>query len=220
MLSYRKNSTVLYFIICLLSAAFTLASCGGGGGSATTTGSLSIINSTSKNMTEVYLAETSSAYWGTNHLSSSIASGDSVLLTDIPTGTYDCLAVFTDSYSTYYAYATDFPITDGQTYTLTAYDSSLSGSIKIANNHASLLINRIYIITDLATTPSPGDASWGTPVFDTPMSPGASLQFIGMVPGNYDVWIEMSDGTDFVNTNTYPNSTPITSGQLFTITVQ
>jgi hypothetical protein len=81
--------------------------------------------------------------------------------------------------STYYAYKTNFAITSGNTYALTVYDSSFSGTLIVNNNSASYPITALYI----STTSLGG----GVNQLSTSIAPLGTRQIVGLPSGTYYV---------------------------------
>lgn len=172
-------------LVVLCVATMLFAGCGGGGGSsstpAPTTGSVKFVNNATFNywIDEAYVALSSSSTWGTKRNSSAILPGSSWTLSGLAAGTYDARIVSFGTVSTYYAYSYVFPITVGTTYTLTATDSSYTGSLIVDNTNATFPITALYVSTTCL--------GCGTNVLSTSIAPLATRQIVNIPSGTYFV---------------------------------
>ena len=195
-----KKWSMNLVVLCVTTMLF--AGCGGGGGSssppAPTTGNLKIVNASLSGYTidKAYASLSSSGTWGPQQNSSAIAAGSSLTLSGLTAGTYDAYIVSYGAISTYYAYNYGFPITVGNTYTLTATDASYTGSLIVYNTNATYPITALYISTS-------GDAG-GTNVLSTSIAPGTSSQIVNILSGTYYVQA-IQNG---IARNNYPVSIP------------
>jgi hypothetical protein len=172
----------LLFLAMALVSAISLTGCGGGGGgsSAPTTGSLKFDNSAATvGIDEVYAALSTDTTWGAKRNSSAITAGASWTLAGLAPSTYDARVISNGAVSSYYAYAYSFPITAGNTYTLTVNNSSYTGSLIITNNNATYPITAVYVS---ATT-----LGGGVNQISTSIAPNTSRQIVGIPAGSYYV---------------------------------
>jgi hypothetical protein len=192
---------------------FVLAACSGGDGGGgdgnpppPTVGSLSVVNSTSYTITQLFVAPASSGTWGTDQLSSTIAPGGSFTLTDIPPGTYDFKAIASDG--TTFWQTNSVGITAGGTFTWTLQPPAPAvGSVSVVNS-TSFTITQLYV--------SPASAgTWGPDQLTSTIAPGGSFTLTNIPPGTYDFKGIASDGTTFWQTN----SVTINAGATFTWTL-
>jgi hypothetical protein len=151
---------------------------------------------------EVYVSLSTNTSWGAKQNSSAIAPGASWNLTNVPVGTYDSSIVSLGATSTYYAYKYGFAVAAGTTYTLTATDSSYTGTLQVNNNNATYAITAVYV----STTSYGGGANQIT----SNIAPGTSRQIIKIPAGNYYVRVVMNGvNTDGVATITSHSYTPV-----------
>ncbi len=175
-----KKWSMNWVVLCVFAMLF--AGCGGGGSSAPapTTGSLKVDNSFSTFwIDEVNVALSTSSSWGTKRNTSVIAAGSSWTLSGLAAGTYDARGVSIGAISTYYAYSYGFPITVGTTYSLTATDSSYTGSLIVYNTNLTFPITALYI--------SATSLGGGSNVLSTSIAPGATRQIVNIPSGSYYV---------------------------------
>src|SRR5512145_2548015 len=140
-------------LVALGAAAMLLAGCGGGGGgssapAAPTTGSVQFTNSsTLYAIDEAYLALPTDATWGAKRNPSAIATGTSWTLSGITPATYDSSITSYGSVSNYYAYSYGIAVTAGSTYTLTASNTSYTGTLVVNNTNGTNSITALYVST-------------------------------------------------------------------------
>lgn len=174
-------------LVALGAAAMLLAvaGCGGGGGgssapAAPTTGSVKFANnSTLYAIDEAYLALPSDPTWGVKRNSSAIATGASWTLSGITPATYDSAITSYGSVSNYYAYSYGIAVTAGSTYTLTASDTSYTGTLVVNNNNATNSITALYVSTTAMGS--------GANVLSTPIAPNTSRNIVNIPSGSYFV---------------------------------
>lgn len=182
----RASTKWIKNLVALGAAAMLLAGCGGGGGSSTpaaaapTTGSVKFTNSsTSYAIDEAYLALSSAPTWGVKRNSSAIATGTSWTLSGVAPDTYDSFITSYGSVSNYYAYSYGFAVTAGSTYTLTASDTSYTGTLVVNNNNATNSITALYVSTTALGS--------GANVLSTPIAPNTSRNIVNIPSGSYFV---------------------------------
>lgn len=169
-------------LVLLCVSAMLFAGCGGGGDSspAPTTGSLKIDNSAATvPIHELYVSLSTSPTWGAIRNTSTIAGGSSWTLSGLAAGTYDAKIASNAAVSSYYAYAYGFPITVGNTYTLTATNTSYTGSLIINNTNPTYPITALYVSTTCL--------GCGTNQITTSIAPGATRQLVNIPAGTYFV---------------------------------
>ncbi len=201
---FNRKKLYLFF----LALALTMTGCGGGAGgssgaAAPTTGTVSVVNNGSLyGIDEVYVSLSTNTSWGAKQNSSAIAPGASWNLTNVPVGTYDSSIVSLGTTSTYYAYKLGFAVTAGGTYTLTATDSSYTGTLQINNNNATYAITAVYV--------SATSYGGGTNQITSNIAPGTSRQIIKIPAGSYYVRVVMNGvNTDGVATIASHSYTPV-----------
>ena len=205
-----KNIKILRYL-CLITIVslglLAIVGTGGGGGdgddatttttiSTTTTtivssyGSLQIVNSTSRTISEVYFSPTTSTTWGNEQLSGTISSGSTWTLTDIPPDSYDLKVVFSDTSDLTGSQVIDYSaatITAGETVTITLTDSNITGSLEITNSSSKT-------ITEVNVSPTTS-STWGVDQLSGTISSGSTWTLTDIPPGNYDLRVTYSDST-------------------------
>jgi hypothetical protein len=178
----RTNALVLAMAaVASLGCGSSGDSGGGGGGDPTaTTGTLLFENASVAPVSYLYVSPTTASSWGSAQNGSPIVSGGSLTLSSIPPNTYDAMAVVVGTYSTYFAYAWGWALAAEQTYYLTAYSSSFSGSLKVINGNASYSITGVY----LTPTSSP---TWGSNQIAASIPYGGSFDLQDIPAGSYDL---------------------------------
>lgn len=181
----QASIKVIKKLAVLCAVATLLAGCGGGGGgsstpAAPTTGSVQFTNnSTSYAIDEAYLSLTTDATWGVKRNTSAIAVGTSWTLSGVTPGTYDSAITSYGSVSNYYAYSMGFAVTAGATYTLTASNTSYTGTLVVNNTNGTNSITALYV----STTTLGG----GTNVLSSSIAPGTSRNIVNIPSGSYYV---------------------------------
>jgi len=224
----EKNIKILRYL-CLITIVslgmLAIVGSGGGGdgddGATTTTistttttivssdGSLQIVNSTSRTISEVYFSPTTSTTWGSDQLSGTISSGSTWTLTDIPPDSYDLKVVFSDTSDLTGSQVIDYSaatITAGGTVTITLTDSNIEGSLKITNSSSKT-------ITEVNVSPTTSD-TWGSDQLSGTISSGSTWTLTDIPPGNYDLRVIYSDST-----STTEMGVTITGNQIYPWTI-
>ncbi len=186
---------IFLLVACGDDATNTSSGSGAGLGSTppSTTGAFLLANQTGLPIDVANISLSSAPSWGDNLLSSILGDGASQTFSGYAPGTYDGRAVIIGVYSIYFGYSLGMNLSAGQTITVNSVPSAYSGSIKILNNSSTRTISGIYISPVTATT-------WGANQITSNIAPSGSMHFYDIVPGNYDIKIVWTSGTD----STYP----------------
>lgn len=192
----------LLFLALALAGAISLTGCGGGGSgsSAPTTGTVKFVNNGSLyQIDQAYVALSTSTSWGAQRNSSAIAPGSTWSLSGVAPGTYDSSIVSLGSVSTYYGYSYGFSVTAGNTYTLTATDSSYTGSLVVNNTNVTYPITALYVSTS--------GYGAGANQLSTSIAAGGSRQIVKIPAGFYYVTAVMNgvnyNGTATIASHSY-----------------
>jgi hypothetical protein len=178
-----KKWSVNSVVLCVV--AILLAGCGGGGGggstpAAPTTGSVKFTNSSTLfAIDEAYLALPADPTWGVKRNSSAIATGTSWTLSGVAPNTYDSAITSYGSVSNYYAYSYGFAVTAGSTYTLTASNTSYTGTLVVNNTSGINSITALYVSTS--------GYGMGGNVLSSSIAPGTSRNIVNIPSGTYFV---------------------------------
>jgi hypothetical protein len=188
-----------------VSVLVLLAGCGGGdqgaGGAPAPPGSLLMVNSTTYTVTQLFGSPASAGAWGPNQLTISVPPSGSMMLTDIPAGSYDFKAVASDGTTSWQTNAVS--ITAGETSTWTLLTPT-TGSLQVVNGTTSTIAQLVV---------SPASAgTWGPNQLASSIAPGGSFTITNIAVGTYDFKAIASDGT----TSWQTNSVTITAGGIIT----
>jgi plastocyanin len=172
--------------LALLLLALAGCSSGGGGSSSPpppppAKASLTVVNSTSLDVTEVYIAIGASSTWGVNQLSIPIAPGASRTISAITAGIYDVRAVASDG-SSVERYGVQ--LTEGGAFTWTLVSSS--GALKVVNAY-SAPITELYVAAS-------SSGSWGTNQLEAAIASGDTFTLTSIPAGTYDLRAVAADG--------------------------
>ena len=190
------NKKVSFIVVVLSVTMLLFAGCGGGSSSSvpvpspTTTGKLRIDNSGSQyTINRLYVSPSSSSTWGSKRNSSNIAAYSSWTLPGLAPDTYDARGASDGVVSTYYTYASGFPITANTTYTLTTSDSAYTGTFFIENFNDPTIVGTgtpsVAAITQLYISTT-GYTGSGTNLLGTStIAPGATLELLNIPSGVY-----------------------------------
>jgi len=166
-----------------------------------TVGSLTVVNSTSYTITELYGSAAGAGTWGLNQLASPIVPGGTLTLADIPAGTYDFRAVASDGIS--YWQTNSVSITAGGLVTWTLLPPEV-GSLSLVNNHC-IAVDQLYVRPSSSPTWSPNQLA-------SPVAPGGTITLTNIPVGTYDVSAAAAiDGSSWAT-----NGIVITAGGTFT----
>jgi hypothetical protein len=184
-------------LIGILLSSLLLVGCGGGGSDPPPppAGAIEIINATSsRNIDETYVAPTSSETWGPNRNGeTTIPPSYSVIVGALTPGLWNVMAVSHDSYSTYYAHASDLNVLAGQMVPLSFGYGDFSGSLDVTNDSGYYSIT----ITGLYVTPS-WSGTWGPNQLSAPLGYTSMFQISNLPPDTYDVLCDFSDGSSSI----------------------
>jgi hypothetical protein len=174
--------------------------------SSSSPGSMKVTNgSSSASMTELYIYQSGSSSQGANQLGSSVSAGGSITINEIPAGTYDVAAKFSDG-GAFAATGVSVAADATTNVTATSGGGGTTGSIKITNGSSSYSITGIYLVEVTGS-------SWGSNLLTGTVGAGGNATMSNVPPGTYDIGIEFSSGYG------YAGNVSVSAGQEATTTV-
>lgn len=167
----------------LAGAVALLAACASGEGHEGNVATLTIVNDTGVEISEVYISLTTDTTWGPNQLSSWIPDAGTADITMIDAGVYDLKACTTTGTcaDTLSDYPVGIQLTKGETWTWTL--TSPTGSI-VLNNQSGITVGYWYV------RPSYGDGTWSADQLgsSTTVPSGTTFTLTGLPIGYWDLF--------------------------------
>ncbi|HNX59203.1 MAG TPA: hypothetical protein PKK43_08880, partial [Spirochaetota bacterium] len=186
---YPNRGSTLYFKVtsanrigeCALPSSYVSATTPSS--ISTSTSSLQILNKSSVDLDYLYAARPNAASW--TSMGSGIKPNNNYTFAVDP-DFWNVKAEYIGTYSTYYTYGSDLPVSYGSTYTLTILDTGFTGSIKLINSNSSK-----YSITELNISPA-DSTSWGANQLKSPVYYGDDFTIKDIPAGTYDIRIKVN----------------------------
>jgi len=114
-----KNIKFVVKIVLILTLAIILSACEPEPSSAPENATLVVVNDSSSDMYYLYVSPSSSSSWGDNQLTSTLNSGSTFTLNEIPPGEYD---MYADSSASLWGPIYNIALNEGATWTWTLID--------------------------------------------------------------------------------------------------
>ncbi len=165
-------------------------------------GAIELNNYSDVTIDHFYMTPSDQSSWGSDILSESLYSVETVIVEDIEPDNYDAMITVSDQYSDYFCYLYDISISPHDIYTWDVYNSSFTGSLELHNiSDADIL--EVYVVPA-------DDSTWGDNQTTSDIRPAGRLHVNDLERGLYDVMVVWDVGPESIYYGIMINSLTLT----------